>query len=232
MKPVLSPSIHEAAIGRHLLGNDDPDAIIHGLYKGVALTREMCEKSAALTEAVMANAMESPPARHRKAREASFALIERGTRALDAAGRAAADELAALQAKTHGPPAPRDVVAEARQRELRERLAALPKDRQAALVSEAIGHGDDNLVGAVLSVPYWLAGMSKTEQDLTRASWARKRYPAELDRMTRIKAAVEDAQRAGSLSIVFVDHLTDAGIVKEAEASERAAHDALRAAKS
>jgi hypothetical protein len=44
-------------------------------------------------------------------------------------------------------------------------------------------------------------------------------------------AAIEDARRAGTQSIHFVDSLTNAELVAEAEKSEKRSADALRAAK-
>lgn len=49
--------------------------------------------------------------------------------------------------------------------------------------------------------------------------------------MARLKRlAVADAQRAGSAPLTHIDTLTDAKLVDEAEASDRAAREALRAA--
>lgn len=229
IKATLSPSIHEGTIRRHM--KDDDDAVLAALHDGVRLAREMCEKASQTVEAVLDNQMDSEPQRHRRGREASFALIERATQKLDAAMKAAANEIKALQVRTHGPAPTRDTIQEQRHRELRERLAALPKDRQSAILAEAIGHDDDNLIGAILSVPSWIVAMTQTEQEMLRSSWSRKRYPAELDRMARIGAAIEDARRAGTQSIHFVDSLTNAELVVEAEKSERRSADALKAAK-
>jgi hypothetical protein len=192
----------------------------------------MCSKASATTDAVLDNELETIPARHRKAREASFALVEQATKALDSSTKAAENEIKLLQDKTRGPPPTKDVMTEARQRELRERLASLPKDRQRAILDEAIGHGDDHLIGAVLAVSPWLVGMTQIEQDMLRSSWARKRYPADLDRIDRITKAIGDARRAGVQSIHFVDTLTSAEIVAEAEKSEKRSVEALRAVKS
>jgi hypothetical protein len=152
-------------------------------------------------------------------------------KALDAAMKGAHAEIKALQVKTRGPTPTRDPLVEQRQRELRERLAALPKDRQTAILDEAAAHGDDHLVAAALNVPSWVAGMTGVEQEMLRVNWARRHHPQHLDRLKRIEKAIGDAQRAGQHSLGFVDTLTDAELIVEAEKSERRSADALKAAK-
>jgi hypothetical protein len=231
-KAVISPSIHEMTVSRHMLKDDDSDQVLNALHDAVKVTREMCEKSAQTTEAVMANQFETEPARHRKARDASFALLERGTKALDGAIKAGQNEIKTLKTVLQGPTPTKDPLTEQRQRELRERLALLPKERQQAIIGEAIAHGDDNLVSAILSVPAWaIGGMSQLEQEMMRANWARKHHAPELDRLARIEKAMDDTTRAGQLSLSFVDSLTDAALITSSEKTERAAADALRAVK-
>ena len=226
---LISPSIHESAITRHM--KDDTDNVLNALHDGVKLAREMCTKAASTTEAVMANRLETEAQRHRKAREAGFALLERATKSLDAAMTAAQSEIKTINERVSGPPQSKDVIVEQRQRELRERLAQLPKERQTAILFEAVANGDDNLVAAVLHVPNWMLALSKPELDLVRLRWAQRKYPQDLDRLERIEKAVTDAQRAGQLSIAFVDSLTDAAMIAEAEKGAKKSADALAAAK-
>jgi hypothetical protein len=69
----------------------------------------------------------------------------------------------------------------------------LQKPQQDAIIKEAIDHGDDNLLAAILNVSPFIASMGKPERGIWRHAWASKRYPAELDRLDRIVKAVEDA---------------------------------------
>jgi hypothetical protein len=55
---------------------DVDDPVLQSLHDGVRLAREMSTKAASTVEVVMSNKHETEPARHRKAREASFALFE------------------------------------------------------------------------------------------------------------------------------------------------------------
>jgi hypothetical protein len=140
-------------------------------------------------------------------------------------------EVEKLQKLTRGPAAPKDVISELRERELRERLEMLPKDRRQPLLDEAVAHGDDRLISAMLSVPSFVAGMSRSEQDMLRHHWVSKRYPTELKRIELIEKAITDAERAGSLTISFINSLTDPEIIEAAQKSEKAAADALKLVK-
>lgn len=231
IKTTISPSIHEGMISRHFKEDED-DAVLKELHDAVRITREMATKSAATSAAVLKNTLKTEAARHREARAATFGLIERATQALDAALAGASKEVADLREKLRGPSASKDPVLEARQKELRERLAMLPDERRKAIIAEAVRSDDDLLVGAVLSQPYWVSGLgSASEIELVRGNWQTRRYGAELDRLQRLGKAIADAQRAGSLAIKFVDELTDAGMIADAEKSEKAANAALAEAK-
>ncbi|THD46588.1 MAG: hypothetical protein E8A46_26390 [Bradyrhizobium sp.] len=100
-KATLSPSIHEATIARHMLKDDDSDQVLNSLHAAVKMTREMCEKATQTTEAVLANRLETEAARHKKAREASFGLLERGTKLLDGAIKAGHAEIDQDQGRAH-----------------------------------------------------------------------------------------------------------------------------------
>ncbi|MDR6302559.1 hypothetical protein GGQ85_000235 [Nitrobacter vulgaris] len=129
------------------------------------------------------------------------------------------------------PLASKDILNEARQRELRERLTSLPEDRRKAIIADAIKNDDQLLVSAILSAPAWLSGLSDAELSLHRNAWTSKHFASELNRLERLSKAVEDANRAGSVAISFVDSLTDADLVEKAEAMERQATAALAAVK-
>lgn len=230
MNATLSPSVHEATIKRHMSG--DEDAAMQALHDAVKLAREMASKAAQTTEIVLRNKLDTEPQRHRKARAASFELIERATKALDDAVKSAQREIATIKARTKGPPPARDLLTETRQRELRERLSALPDDKRRTIIADAIKSDNDLLVGAVLNAPPWLSAMGESEMTLVRHNWATKHFAADLDRAERLQKALVDAERAGTLSISFVDSLTNAQLIEQAESTEKKAAEALAAAKS
>lgn len=69
------------------------------------------------------------------------------------------------------------------------------------------------------------------QSNFVNAASSGRHFAADLNRLERLSRAVEDAKRAGSVAISFVDNLTDAGLVAKAEAMEKQATAALAAVK-
>lgn len=226
---MLSPTINEKIVERHLRGETSGPLV--ALRDAARLARQTCEKAAATAGAVLKNEMMMPAARHKQARDTSWSLFENAARAIDAAAKAAETEMAAIRQRTRGPAMPRDLITEARHREIRERLSALPREERLAVLDSAIAAGDDQIAAAVLSIHHsWLVQLSATELEMVRSNWARRNHPDDLDRLARLEKATADTRRIGSLTLGFVDHLTDHERVKTAEVTEREAKAALAAA--
>ena len=71
--------------------------------------------------------------------------------------------------------------------------------------------------------PGCLSGVSDAELAIHHNNWTTKHFAADVDRMNRLSKAVEDANRAGSVAVSFVDGLTDAELVTKAEVVEKQA---------
>ncbi|AMA59975.1 hypothetical protein [Bradyrhizobium sp. CCGE-LA001] len=56
---------------------------------------------------------------------------------------------------------------------------------------------------------------------MCRYTWAKKRYPADVERLDRLERAIGDTQRAGQHAISFIDSLTDAKLIAGAEAPKK-----------
>ena len=231
MTATLSPSVHEATIARHFKKDEDDPALL-ALHAALKAGREAALKAAKIVNTVTANDLLTPASRHKKARDASFKLLEPQFKAYDEAVKATETAIAEIEARTAGPSAPKDLIGEARGRELRERLLMLPNEQRQRIISDAVQHDDDMLLSAVLGVPAWLLGMTTAEQEMIRHSWRAKHFAPELDRLQRLNKAVEDARRAGPLLLGFVDQLTDAKLIAAADATEAAANAALAEANS
>ncbi len=229
-RAALSPSVHEAMIARYLLKDDD-DTVLQSLHDAVKAAREAALKARDVTSVVLGNEMETPAARHKKSRSAGFELLHAASTRLDAALRAAHAEVVAITTKVKGPPPPKDQANLSRQMFMRDELRKMPAERRSEIIADALKTGDDFLVSAVLDGRPWETGLTQTELDLCRHNWAARRYPADLDRLERIQKAVADSQRAGELTLHFVDGLTDPALIAEAEAKNKRAADALAAAK-
>jgi replicative superfamily II helicase len=226
----LSPTVHEATIARHIVKDAD-DPTLQSLHDAVKQTRELATKAAATTDIVLKNEMRTMAARHKDARAASFELLKRATQSIDQAVKTAQGEIAAIRAKTKGPPASKDAISESREREIRERLYMLPPERRDHIISSAIKNDEQLLLSAVLNSDAWLSGLTDNELAMHRHSWASKNHAPDLDRLERLSKAVDDANRAGSVALAFVDGLTDADLVSKAEQMEKQATAALAAVK-
>jgi hypothetical protein len=210
---------------------DADDPALQNLHDAVKQTRELATKAAQTVDIVLKNTMQTEARRHKDGRAASFELLKRATQSIDAAVQSAQQEIAAIKSKLRGPTPSRDRAIESRQAELRERLALLPEERRKAIIDEAVKNDDQLLLGAVLHGYAWESGMSDPEISIVRHNWASKHHAADLDRLERLSKAVEDANRAGSVAISFVDGLTNADLVAKAEAMEKQATAALAAVK-
>jgi hypothetical protein len=230
MTTTLSPTVHELCIKRHMVDDTD-DPVLQGLHDAVKQARVLSSQASDTTAIVLRNSMKSEPARHRDARTANGKLLERATKPIDDAVQVAQAEIAAIRLRVKAPPPAKDIVSETKQRELRERLSALPEDRRKAIITDAIKNDDQMLVSAILSAPAWLCGLSDAELALHRNAWASKHFAADLDRVERLSKAVNDANRAGSVAISFIDGLTRGDLVEKSEALEREANAALAAIK-
>jgi hypothetical protein len=107
----------------------------------------------------------------------------------------------------------------------------LPPERRDHIISSAIKNDEQLLLSAVLNSDAWLSGLTENELALHRNAWASKHHAADLDRLERLSKAVDDANRAGSVAISFIDSLTNADLVAKAAHMEKQATAALAAVK-
>jgi hypothetical protein len=114
--------------------------------------------------------------------------------------------------------------------EIRAALSRMkPEDRRAA-IQTAMTEGDDATIAAVLSGPEFLTGVGKAERAARLGQWQQKHRAAELDQRERLAKAQAALNHAGVLAIAYCHGLTDAEIVAQAQASAKAAADAIKQA--
>ena len=228
-----SPSIHEAMIARHLpkdprTGEPMADATLDRMADAMRAARLGAERAGRVAAAIHGNEMATLPARHRQAREQVWKAVEPTLRQLDGARQAATQAIAALEAVTSAPPAPKDMLGGMKANEIRSVLRGLPEAEREAMLSAALGDDDDVMLGAVIDQPPAMSGISKTRHQMLKASWQRKRHGDKLDRVATLKKALADLERGGELTIKFASGLSDEAIIKRAEASEARVREALR----
>jgi len=221
----LSPSVHESVIARHH-GRDARtqetayDPAVSRLANAVGAARLAAERCGRIAAALMQNEMQTIPARHRAVKEKTWRITEPVLRDIDSALAATKRELESLEAKTAAPPRPTDAAGHFLATEVRQRLAAMSEQEREAALSSALKDGDDQLLSAVLTGSPMLSNVSKQRQEMLRATWQRQRFAPELERIARLKKALSDTERAGTLAMTYTLNLSSAAIIAQAEASE------------
>ena len=225
----LPSSLHESFIEKHFKRDED-DSVLEQLHVAVTKLRKNTMKAAEVTKAVFADEMKTVAMRHKTARKAGYDLYLKATPLIDDAVAKAQAAIGEIDKLTRGPAPPRDLLGEARQREMREAFARLPEERRKGLIDEALKHDDDHLIGALLAVDGWVSGFAPLEQEMLRHRWSSKHFPEVLDRKKRIESAIADTQRIPPVALRFIDELTDRKLVESAEKMEKQAAEALKAA--
>jgi hypothetical protein len=147
------------------------------------------------------------------------------TVSVQALGRARG-ALADIAKRTAGPLRAQDTLGALEAQELRAVLARMePKQRAAAISAHLLA--DDVFASAVLNARPLLSGLDPTEHAIHLHAWRTARHGPELERAERLSKAVVDAERGGRLAVEYVDQLTDAKLIAQAEASAQAERDAL-----
>jgi hypothetical protein len=78
--------------------------------------------------------------------------------------------------------------------------------------------------------PTLLTGLDHAEREALRLRWRQKHFGTEIERVTRLRAALADLERGGGLLLQFIGNLTDGKAIKQAEAAEAAALTASKVA--
>ncbi|MBB3236344.1 hypothetical protein [Phyllobacterium endophyticum] len=232
----ISPSIHEGVIQRHFA--TDPatrdvvfDPLLEGMADAMQTLRLNVEKAKRVAQAIFANEMETIPARHKRVKEESWRATQAGTKAIDAIFPRAQREIEMIEQKISAPPRPADSAGHMLATEIRSRLSAMkPADRKKA-IDAAMADGDDTVLGAVLNAPPILSGVgSNEEMAMLRTRWQRARHGADVNRLERIKQAMDDLTRAGTIANSYTARLANSKIIDQAEAKAQAVKDAISGA--
>jgi hypothetical protein len=231
----LPLSLHEAVIAKHF--QRDPhtrepieDAVLAGMHDAMRRGREAAEASLDAHDKIMKNMMKTPIDNARRARKVAFERFDAAAREIDKARAKGEAEIARIEAATSSPGEPKST-ADAFQREaIRNVLASMAPEKRAQAVETAIEDDDRDVLIAAFTGPVMLTGLGKAEREALRERWRHKHYPAELDRVKRLKAAIADLSRGGTLLLEFVDGLTDADAIKHAEQAEASALAASKVA--
>jgi hypothetical protein len=200
------------------------------MHAAMARGREAAEHALDARDKIMGNTMRTQIANMRESRKVTFQHFDSAAREIDKARARTEAEIARIEAATASPGEPKNA-ADAFQREaIRNVLATMSAEKRAAAVSAAVDDDDRDVLIAALTGPTILTNLGKAEREALRDRWRRKHYPAEVDRVKRLRAALADLDRGGTLLLQFIGGLTDGEAIKQAEQAEAAALTASKVA--
>jgi hypothetical protein len=233
-KRAISPTIHGDNISRHFLR--DPatreeirDDVLDGLRSVMTSARQAAEQIVDAHERIVSNKMQTPLKNAALAREKAFDIFGNVAPRFDSARKRAVAELAELEKKM-APPQPKDAMQQMRELEIRQALAAMPAERRKKEIAQAIEQSRESVIVAVVNQDPLALDMSTAEQAMLLHSYKAKRFGPELNRISRIKAAIDDLDRGSATLLSLTDSLTDSDEINRATATEKAASVALKGA--
>lgn len=225
--------MHEDVIDRHFArdpntGERIADHALDALKAAATYGRVTGAEILTAHKAITSDEMSMPMARAKRARDMGFSRLRAINQRIDSAVTLAKAERDAILEKIAAPPEPKTFSKDTVAQGTRDGLLRLSPKARAKALSEAVEAGDDVTVGAVLNAPNVASGISRSEHDMLRATWQRRRFPFEVDRAARLDRAMDDLTNAGSAMINFVSSLTNSERIAAAEESERKAREAAK----
>lgn len=227
-----SPSINEALIDRY--HPKDPqtretiyDPIVSRMSVAVGSARLAAERAGKVANAIFANEFQTVAARHRQVKEKTHRMTQPVLAEMDAALASCKREIDMLEEKTSAPSRPQDASGYFLASEVRQRLAGMTDEEREKAIAQALADGDEPALGAILIGSPMLSGITKARHEMLRSAWQKQKYGPEIERLDRLRKALEDTQRAGTLTLSYTLSLCSADIIARAEASERAVQEAM-----
>ncbi len=221
--------IHEAGVTKYLAraprtGEPIPDTEIDTLASSCKAAREAAEALKAAHDVGLRDTTRTANARLLDLRGQAIKVAEVQARRLDAARQRATAEIERIEKAIHGPQPVEPTIAS----EIRTMLKTMKAEERRELIMDAIRAGDDATVSAVLGAPGYLSGHGDAVLAGFRDAWQRQRFPAEHDRVNRLRKALDAQGRAArsfmgmvrDLSAGTAEHL--AGVAEEAAAANAA----------
>lgn len=216
--------ISELAVEKHLARdrNGEPvhDATIESLAQSVRSAREAAEALAAYHRTLAADRSRSADQRAIELRAKAVKTAEVQARKIDAVRSRAMAEIERITREIHSPPPPDAATAG----EVRSVLRSMRPEQAREAVMDAVRRGDDLTLGAVLAagIPGYLAGIGDALIAGVRDTWQRQRFPAEHDRLGRLRKAAEAQERAARSFLGMVRGMVGGEAERIAEAAENA----------
>lgn len=202
-----SVSINEAVLNPFYQvrqGSDErePDPALDGMATALAQARKTVVGVSDLAKALARDPTMTPAAAAVALRDKSSAALAPVLQAQDRARAATLGEIADIHKALDALPAV-GTTESLVEGEIRTALARMNTQDRAKAIGAALEAGDERVAAAALRAPAMLSGMSETEQAAVRHHLRTTRNPAALERMERLKSALEAFDRSGDLLVSF-----------------------------
>jgi hypothetical protein len=102
-------------------------------------------------------------------------------------------------------------------------MRGMNEKERSDFVAAALNNDDDATIAAVLAGPSMLSGLQPAEREAYRETWRRKRFPAEVDRISRSRKALHAFEQGGG------DFLSEVRSLIEGHETRTATEAAARA---
>lgn len=220
-----------ASMDERVLGEFDPnDSLMQLAYETLKAIRVSGRGCNDACRALHADLSQSEGGRHVAAYEISFKLSKPALGLVDKSNEKFSQEITRLQNKIAAPVIDGSIKNVQLQTEIRLYLRDQTPDGRRREIMRAIDGGDDQVIGAILSAPAMLTGLSPSDVEAFRLQWQLKRWPNEKKRIEQLEKAAGAVNLGGQLLLSHPQKMAAAAIVQEAKKFREASAAAIAAA--
>jgi hypothetical protein len=142
----------------------------------------------------------TPSGRTKKFREQEADIRKSALAKLDGTKALMESKIKDAEGRMSAPPPPEDDAGLHREGNLIAAIRGMTAEQRAELNTD-----DDEIAGAILRSHHIAVGMTKNEQELFRASWLRKRFPADVEKLNRLNQALGHIERAVPIFTAYAE---------------------------
>ena len=181
-------------------GDCATDSGVEVVANALQFASEVGEKISDLALGLEADKDLSPSGRLSRFRKQEPKLREPAIAKLNAVKALIENRIKDNERKMSAPPPPEDAEGLHRESNLIAAIRAMRPEERAKLKPD-----DDELAGAILRSHHIAVGMTKSEQDLFRATWQRHKFPGHADQLTRLSNALGHIERGIPILNAFAE---------------------------
>jgi hypothetical protein len=169
-------------------GTRATDSGVEAVTEAMRFASEAGEKIGALALALKANKDLSSSGRVKKFREEEPKLREPAIARLNAVKALMESKIKDSEHQMSAPPPSEDDAGLRRESNLIAAIRGMKPEQRSKLLDNL----DDEVAGAILRSHHFAVGMTKSEQELFRITWQRRKYPDHVDQLARLNSGMSN----------------------------------------